>query len=234
MRLLLQLAIVAAPVIAGRIVSRASLWRTFTSPLLAIPLLFAGAAVGGILSLFLPSVIAYGASGLLTLFFGYIVGTMPPRQSTRHYRGTVVDSDPHALAARQTRREYEGSLTVARIPVPPHDETKHFKFIGTTGTGKTTAIRELLQGALRRGDLVLNPFDSRSVKWDLFSEIRNPYDFEQLARSLIPDGAGEDRIFRHYAQTFLTTTLRQAHGSGVRRIAALARRDPRTTLRRVR
>jgi type II secretory pathway predicted ATPase ExeA len=32
------------------------------------------------------------------------------------------------------------------------DETKHFKLIGTTGTGKSTAIREMLSAALARGD----------------------------------------------------------------------------------
>ena len=68
------------------------------------------------------------------------------------------------------------------MPIPREDETKHFKLIGTTGTGKSTAIRELLGGALergdraviadpdggylrrfydeRRGDVILNPFDA--------------------------------------------------------------------------
>jgi type II secretory pathway predicted ATPase ExeA len=32
------------------------------------------------------------------------------------------------------------------------DETKHFKMVGTSGTGKSTAIRELPEGALARGD----------------------------------------------------------------------------------
>jgi type IV secretory pathway TraG/TraD family ATPase VirD4 len=129
-------------------------------------------------------------------------------------------------------------LTLAGIPVPFPDESKHFKLLGTTGTGKSTAIRELLSGALRRGDraiitdpdggyfdqfydptrgdISLNPFDSRSLKWDLFAELRDPYDFEQLARSLIPEGQGEDRIWQHYAQTFLAAVMRQAHGAGVR------------------
>ena len=154
---------------------------------------------------------------MLTLFIGYVLGTMPPRGSTRHFRGTVVESDLPAPSARTLRREHEGSLTLARIPVPPPDETKHFKFIGTTGTGKSTAIRELLQGALQRGDRaviadpdagylkrfydaergdhILNPFDPRSANWDRFSEIRNPYDFEQVARSLIPDGAARTAFF---------------------------------------
>jgi DNA helicase HerA-like ATPase len=44
------------------------------------------------------------------------------------------------------------SLELAGLAVGPADETKHFKFIGTTGTGKSTAITELLEGALERGD----------------------------------------------------------------------------------
>src|SRR5256885_8879055 len=36
--------------------------------------------------------------------------------------------------------------------VTPADEVKHFKLIGATGTGKSTAIRELLGAALARGD----------------------------------------------------------------------------------
>ena len=67
-----------------------------------------------------------------------------------------------------------------------------------------------------RGDVVLNPFDERSVKWDLFSEIKSAYDVEQLARSLIPDHeGGEDRSWRGYARTFFTAVTRQAHEAGV-------------------
>jgi type IV secretory pathway TraG/TraD family ATPase VirD4 len=108
--------------------------------------------------------------------------------------------------------------------------------LGTTGTGKSTAIGELLDKALERGDravfadpdggyharffdryrgdVVLNPFEPRSLKWDPFAEIRNAYDIEQLAASLIPDthdrGAGE---WRGYARTFLGAVLRRCSGS---------------------
>jgi len=71
-------------------------------------------------------------------------------------------------------------ITLAGIPVAPADETKRFKLIGTTGTGKNTAIQEILAAALARGDraiiadpdgghlprfydedrdVILNPFD---------------------------------------------------------------------------
>ncbi len=96
-------------------------------------------------------------------------------------------------------------MTLAGAPLSSEDETKHFKFIGTTGTGKSTAIRELLSrglargdraviadpdgGYLRnfynpdRGDIILNPFDPDSVKWTLVGEIQSDYDVEQLART---------------------------------------------------
>jgi hypothetical protein len=37
-----------------------------------------------------------------------------------------------------------------------------------------------------RGDVLLNPFDARSAKWDPFPELKNPYD-DQMARPSIPD-----------------------------------------------
>ena len=59
---------------------------------------------------------------------------------------------------------------------------------------------------------MLNPFERDSVKWDLFAEIRNSYDVEQLASGLIPDcddpSASE---WRGYARTFLAAVVRRCH-----------------------
>jgi type IV secretory pathway TraG/TraD family ATPase VirD4 len=127
--------------------------------------------------------------------------------------------------------------------VPTQDETKHFKLIGATGTGKSTAIRELLGGALergdraiiadpdggylerfynpRRGDMILNPFEPRAAKWDLYGEISNDYDVEQLSRSLIPDQEGSERSWRGYARTFFEAVVRQTRDAGVRDVKEL-------------
>jgi type IV secretory pathway TraG/TraD family ATPase VirD4 len=43
-----------------------------------------------------------------------------------------------------------------------------------------------------RNDVILNPFDPDSMKWNLLGEITNDYDVDQLARSLIPDGGTWD------------------------------------------
>ena len=84
--------------------------------------------------------------------FGYMAGTLmgKRRANTAHHRGTLVEE------ARRTRVR-AGDISLAGIPVPPLDETKHFKLIGTTGTGKSTAIRELLGAVIARGDSVVVP-----------------------------------------------------------------------------
>lgn len=153
--------------------------------------------------------------------------------------------DAGRAAGRPERTARPAPVTLAGFPLAAMDETKHFKLIGTTGTGKSTAIRELLQGALargdraviadpdggylrhfhdpRRGDVILNPFEPESVKWDLFGEIRTSYDVDQLARSLIPDHGGADRSWRAYARTFFCAVTRQAHAAGVNDAAELYR-----------
>jgi Type IV secretion-system coupling protein DNA-binding domain len=154
-----------------------------------------------------------------------------------HGRGAVVFDG--ADAKRHTRRLNADAkrgaaapLTLAGVAVPFEDETKHFKFMGTTGAGKSTAMRELLDGALNRGDraviadpdgaflsrfynrgrgdVILNPFDSRSAKWDLFAELKNPYDIDQMARAFIPDRGNADPTWTSYGRTFFGAIVRQA------------------------
>ena len=176
-----------------------------------------------------------------------------------HKRGARI-RDGRAAQRRTARLQllrHEPLLTIAGVGIAPGDEVKHFKLIGTTGTGKSTAIRELLAAALDRGDravitdpdggylarfhrpgrgdVILNPFDSRSVRWDPFAELREPYDAEQLASSLIPstdDASG--REWRGYARTFLAATVRRCHEIGRRDAAELWRliaMAPRAELR---
>ncbi len=132
------------------------------------------------------------------------------------------------------------------VVLRPEDEPKHFKLVGTTGTGKTTAICALLSGALARGDravitdpdgtylrrfydryrgdVILNPFEPHSARWDPFSETRNPYDYEALARGLIAESDDTSgREWRAYARTFVSAVMRRCSESGVRDVADLWR-----------
>jgi len=163
-----------------------------------------------------------------------------------HKRGTRVVAATGWLRRHCHFHGGEFALTLAGVRITPLDETKHFKLIGTTGTGKSTAIRELLGCALARGDraviadpdggylesfydryrgdVVLNPFEEHAVKWDLFAEIRERYDVDQLASGLIPateDASGQE--WRGYARTFMSAVIRCCHERGPREISELWR-----------
>jgi type IV secretory pathway TraG/TraD family ATPase VirD4 len=183
----------------------------------------------------------------LILALGACSTLMRRRRGEVHKRGVLL-ADGRRLQRQSARRKKSTTetLTLAGIAIAAGAETKHFKLIGTTGTGKSTAIRELLAAAIARGDravfadpdggyltrfhdryrgdILLNPFERDSVKWDLFAEIRNSYDVEQLSSGLIPisnDPSASE--WRGYARTFLTAVVRRCHQSGARDLANLWR-----------
>jgi type IV secretory pathway TraG/TraD family ATPase VirD4 len=248
-----EYAAVQVPMIVGLVRSRARLHHYFLSPLVAVPLT-AIAAVGGAAagSLFAHLGFASHSFAQLTVaaglgaLLGYAGGAnaeLNGGDDVSHRRGALVADHPPARRSRSPARA--AGITLAGRAVPAHDETKHFKLIGTTGTGKSTAIEEIMTSALargdraviadpdggymqrfyrpERGDVVLNPFDQRSVRWDLFAEIKSVYDVDQLARSLIPDHEGQDRSWRGYARTFFTAVTRQAHEAGIKDVNELYR-----------
>jgi type IV secretory pathway TraG/TraD family ATPase VirD4 len=156
---------------------------------------------------------------------------------SRHWRREVpirgaqlATHDPLRRLLWRIRANTGDSLTLAGKPICHLDETKHFKMIGTTGTGKSTAIRELLSAALERGDRaviadpdggycrqffdpwrgdrVLNPFESRSVKWEPLAEIQDLADPEHLAGALVATCADATASeWRGYARAFVAAVL---------------------------
>ena len=164
------------------------------------------------------------------------------RRGAMLFDGQAAQRETRKLRAKADAQSMP--LTVAGVAVPFEDEVKHFKFLGTTGTGKSTAIRELLHGALNRGDraviadpdggylsrfydpergdVILNPFDARSAKWDLFAELRNTYDVDELAQAFIPD-RGSDPTWTNFARTLFSAITSQAQIAGIRDVGELYR-----------
>jgi hypothetical protein len=227
-------AFAVSPAVAGTLMVATGLGMSLAGPLLhALHVADGGLmefAIGGSLG----GLLGYGGGRTLAA----------PRPGGEGYiRGaTVVTAEQGAAQSgkRQTgSRAHSASMdvTIAGIPVPAADESKHFKLIGTTGAGKSTAIIELLSGALRRGDraiiadpdggytrrffdagrgdVILSPFEPGGAKWDLFGEIREEYDIDQLALALIPDHEGQDRSWRGYARTLFAAVTSQARAAGV-------------------
>ncbi len=244
--LLLAYLLTAAGLAAGMLARQARRALRIV-PLLAVPTLIVAAILWGLLQAALwphgPEALHELVGALFLLLIGAVTGHFlprAPRSRVQHRRGALLA--PHR-APDGAAPAAPGVLSLSSEPIPAADEAKHFKLLGTTGTGKTTAIRELLAGALargdraviadpdggycrlfynpERGDQILNPFEPRAARWDLVAELQAPHDAEQLARAFIPDHDGLDRNWRAYARTFLTAILRQLHVSGTHNLATL-------------
>ncbi len=122
---------------------------------------------------------------------------------------------------------------IAGAPYPERAETQHTIVSGTTGSGKTVLISDLVGQIRERGercvvydkmgsytraffdpkrDRLLNPLDARSPRWSPFYEARSPRDFDTMAAALIPQQ--KDTV-----DPFWVTAARQlfANGAGVLR-----------------
>jgi type IV secretory pathway TraG/TraD family ATPase VirD4 len=265
--LVMEYLVVFVPMVIALIRSRAPVSEFLLSPLLAvfwvliaaliiwlvlIPVHAIGVSDDGLISWVVAMTLAAG--------IGYVGGLGSPSNSVsqgKHSRGAVITNRPGSDRGRPDLDSRSANDAIADAPVElaglkitQADEVKHFKLIGTTGTGKSTAIRELLSGALARGDraiiadpdggylqqffdpargdVILNPFEPDSMKWNLLSEITNEYDVDQLARSLIPDG-GSDKSWSEYARTFFTSVTQQVIRGGIRDDAEVYRLVTRAT-----
>lgn len=98
--------------------------------------------------------------------------------------------------------------SIASIPFPNDGEFLHTIILGSTGTGKTNAILDLLDQIRKNGDraiiydkmgsytanyyqpqkdVILNPLDQRSKAWSFYNEIRRESDYDYIASALIPE-----------------------------------------------
>jgi len=104
--------------------------------------------------------------------------------------------------------------TIAGVPYPWRTEQTHMFSVGTTGTGKSTMMRDLLDQVRKRGkkavvfdltgtfiegfydpdrDVILNPFDKRCPQWSIFNDCATRAEFTAAAEAMIPsDGGGAE------------------------------------------
>ncbi|MDZ3833191.1 MAG: type IV secretion system DNA-binding domain-containing protein [Sphingopyxis sp.] len=170
------------------------------------------------------TVIAFFIRGCLLGFIAWLAGLILLRGAMARRRelmlrdrvigGTIVTTEKKL--AQLTRAEAgDHALAIATVPMPPRLETRHMAMVGTTGSGKTTVLRQILDGveargeaALvydtsgefvaqyydpRRGDIILNPFDARCAIWTPFAEIAHPADADRIAQQLITETGQHDR-----------------------------------------
>ena len=125
--------------------------------------------------------------------------------SARELRRRAMPLRPRALL--RFRPPEARPYTIAGIPWARNAETLHTIVSGTTGSGKTVLIADLVEQIRARGercviydkmgsytetffdgarDVLLNPLDDRAPRWSPFLEARTARDFDTMANALIP------------------------------------------------
>lgn len=131
--------------------------------------------------------------------------------------GTLVEAQQLRTAIKYDNKKigYK-TYSLGDMPYPAYSEQLHTLIAGTTGAGKTILICSLIDQIKKRGDkaiiydkmgvyterfynqrcdTLLNPFDTRSPKWSIFSEIKTDANFDSIASALIPLDKGTSDPF---------------------------------------
>ena len=142
------------------------------------------------------------------------------------------DAEKHRAQPKATPNPYlpagYAPLMIGPCTVPFELETRHILMLGTTGAGKTQAMKqvlgctrqreipaliidhggEMIQFLYREGiDIILNPMDERSVGWCVFNETKRRSDFPRAAKLIIPDIDGPNQEWIQGAQQLLANLL---------------------------
>jgi type IV conjugative transfer system coupling protein TraD len=179
-------------------------------------------------------------SGLLSWGVGFaLIWEVLRRKAVRLEKEKTIDGIPLASASsmrRQIERLGASSLTIApRLPLLKSAESSHIMILGATGAGKTNCINGFLKQVRAqrkrtvildtngtyvdrfydpsRGDLILNPLDSRSVLWDLWADATTPASFDAFAQALVPDpGSSANPVWHKNAREILAVTAQKLQG----------------------
>lgn len=115
------------------------------------------------------------------------------------------------------------SYSLSDVPLLKDSEVQHLLLAGTTGSGKTVAIKELMDQVRAKGqraivydidgtfipnyyregkDILLNPLDTRMPSWNIWQECRDMADFDTAALSMMPEHlSGSDPFWIRSAHT---------------------------------
>ena len=149
-----------------------------------------------------------------------------------------------SLVKKMIRKRGASDIKIGNLIMPKGFESGHVFIHGTTGSGKSVCIKELLSQIRTRGDrviiydkgcdyvhsfyqdgdVILNPLDERTASWHLWDECRDAADYDSLAAALMPMPTGTtDPFWINGARIIFAAAARQMQGQKDRSIFNLLR-----------
>lgn len=153
-------------------------------------------------------------------------------------RGNRIATAQELASLLALATKHGSPIMLGGVPVPPGDEARHMLLAGKSGSGKTTALRAIVRQIVRRGehalvfdadgsyvrffyraergDIILNPWDARSARWNPLADVRDIADARRIAAVLIPKPAGltEGMIWYEQARAVLAQVMVHLVGEG--------------------
>ena len=149
-------------------------------------------------------------------------------QTEEHFIRGMQKATPEALAKQLKKQKNQSDFKLDGLAIFKNRfEVQHLLIDGTTGAGKSVALRKFLTWIRERGDkaviydkgctfvskfytpetdIILNPFDERCAFWDIWCDAVEPSDFENMASALIPQHGEGDPFWVQSARTIFSST----------------------------
>lgn len=115
---------------------------------------------------------------------------------------------PEVLAKQIRKEKLASDIMIEDLPLIKNAETRHILVTGTTGCGKTNLFDIVLPQIRKRRnkaiiidikgkyvakyynpatDFIFNPFDQRSINWDIWADFQMDSHYDTFSASIIPD-----------------------------------------------
>jgi type IV conjugative transfer system coupling protein TraD len=183
--------------------------------------------------------------GFLAVFW-YLGGRGKKQRQNEMVGGRELVDDVKVVNKILKKHDRLSPLALCGLHLIKYSEMQNIVMHGTVGAGKSTMINNLCRQLRARGDkvmiydkggnflplfyrankdVILNPFDARCAAWDLWDECRTVADFENFAKTLLPDAPSGD--------PFWLLAARRLFAEVARRLAKMNERNLRTLMKKL-
>ena len=172
-------------------------------------------------------------SGIFAVFVMIAVGIIHKKLGKKLTDKKELISGHNYVTGKELKKliRDKSDITLSGIPYPKGSEARHTLITGTTGSGKTNVIIELIDQVQalgeraiivdtvgtyveqyynpERGDIILNPLDPRSVPWSFLEECDCDALLRNVASCLIDKGGDHDRFWEDAAKIVFVETAKK-------------------------